>query len=63
MPTVTSYKWCDDCDKLQMHTLEGGCICSNDMCEDCPPVGYPTEKTRCLECPRQPASMEQKDGS
>ncbi len=21
-------------------------------CEDCPPVGYPTDKTRCTECPR-----------
>lgn len=25
------------------------------LCEDCPPVGYPTDKTRCLECPRRPA--------
>lgn len=22
------------------------------LCEDCPPVGYPTNKTRCLSCPR-----------
>ncbi len=22
-------------------------------CEDCPPVGYPTDKTRCSECPRR----------
>lgn len=22
------------------------------MCSDCPPVGYPTDKTRCAECPR-----------
>lgn len=21
-------------------------------CEDCPPIGYPTDKTRCDECPR-----------
>jgi len=21
-------------------------------CDDCPPIGYPTEKTRCAECPR-----------
>lgn len=20
-------------------------------CEDCPPIGYPTDKTRCLPCP------------
>lgn len=24
-----------------------------EMCNDCPPVGYPTDKTRCLECPRR----------
>lgn len=23
------------------------------LCEDCPPVGYPTDKTRCLPCPRR----------
>lgn len=23
------------------------------MCEDCPPVGYPTDKTRCEPCPRR----------
>jgi hypothetical protein len=22
-------------------------------CEDCPPVGYPTDRTRCTECPRR----------
>jgi hypothetical protein len=22
------------------------------LCEDCPPVGYPTNKTRCDPCPR-----------
>ena len=22
------------------------------LCSDCPPIGYPTNKTRCLECPR-----------
>lgn len=22
-------------------------------CEDCPPVGYPTDKMRCLPCPRR----------
>lgn len=29
------------------------------LCEDCPPVGYPTDKTRCDPCPRRtPASHE-----
>jgi hypothetical protein len=23
------------------------------LCSDCPPVGYPTDKTRCTECPRR----------
>jgi hypothetical protein len=23
------------------------------LCEGCPPVGYPTDKTRCLPCPRR----------
>lgn len=23
------------------------------LCEDCPPVGYPTERTRCAPCPRR----------
>jgi hypothetical protein len=27
---------------------------SDQLCEDCPPVGYPTDKTRCTECPRRP---------
>jgi len=22
-------------------------------CEDCPPAGYPNEKTRCIPCPRR----------
>lgn len=26
---------------------------TGDLCEDCPPVGYPTDKTRCLPCPRR----------
>lgn len=24
-----------------------------DICEDCPPVGFQTDKTRCSECPRR----------
>jgi hypothetical protein len=23
------------------------------LCEDCPPVGYPTDETRCTPCPRR----------
>lgn len=25
---------------------------AGSLCEDCPPVGYPTDKTRCDPCPR-----------
>lgn len=25
--------------------------CHGDLCSDCPPVGYPTDRTRCDECP------------
>jgi hypothetical protein len=24
-----------------------------ELCEDCPPVGYPTDETRCIPCPRR----------
>ncbi len=24
-----------------------------DLCDDCPPTGYPIDKTRCLPCPRR----------
>src|SRR4051812_22836706 len=26
---------------------------AGEVCEDCPPVGYQTDKTRCLPCPRR----------
>lgn len=26
---------------------------SAELCDDCPPLGYPTDKTRCLPCPRR----------
>jgi len=28
-----------------------------DLCADCPPVGYPTDKTRCSPCPRRTNPM------
>lgn len=27
--------------------------CGIGLCSDCPPVGYPTDKTRCAQCPRR----------
>lgn len=29
-----------------------------NLCSDCPPVGYPTDKTRCVDCPRTPPAKE-----
>ena len=26
---------------------------TDNLCSDCPPVGYPSEKTRCHPCPRR----------
>lgn len=26
----------------------------DELCDDCPPKGYPTDKTRCKTCPRRP---------
>ena len=30
-----------------------------ELCSDCPPVAYPTDKTRCYRCPRIPTIEEQ----
>ena len=27
--------------------------CSIDLCSDCPAEAYPTDKTRCNDCPRR----------
>jgi hypothetical protein len=27
-----------------------------NLCADCPPVGYPTDKTRCTSCPHRESS-------
>ena len=35
---------------------------SVELCSDCPPEGYPTDKTRCIECPRRPLSDCENDG-
>ena len=28
-------------------------LIENQRCDDCPPVGYPTDKTRCIPCDRR----------
>jgi Lar family restriction alleviation protein len=30
-----------------------GAPVASNLCDDCPPVGYPTDKTRCDPCPRK----------
>lgn len=32
---------------------------ADTLCSDCPPIGYPTNKTRCLLCPRWSDKAEQ----
>jgi hypothetical protein len=27
---------------------------NDETCEDCPPCGWPTDATRCADCPRRP---------
>jgi hypothetical protein len=40
-------------DDWQRAEDEAGVVDPPDaLCEDCPPVGYPTDETRCDECPR-----------
>lgn len=29
------------------------------LCSDCPPVGYPTDRTRCDTCPRRIPSLDE----
>jgi hypothetical protein len=30
------------------------------LCEGCPPIGYPTDETRCSACPRRTSDAEAK---
>jgi hypothetical protein len=36
---------------------------AGDLCSDCPPAGYPTDKTRCAECPRRSPDTRQPPGN
>lgn len=33
-------------------------VMSENLCSDCPPVGYPTDETRCALCPRRLAMTD-----
>lgn len=44
--------WVPACDGP--HGFDEPCGCATpSLCDDCPPVGYPTDETRCTECPRR----------
>lgn len=32
-----------------------------NLCSDCPPIGYPTHRTRCLPCPRHSVPRAARD--
>jgi hypothetical protein len=43
-------------DRLAASAAESGSATvenPEELCSDCPPMGYPTDKTRCLPCPRR----------
>ena len=51
MKMNTDRKWL-----LHMAEKEDGCfvgVGAHELCSDCPPSGYPTDRTRCAECPRK----------
>lgn len=39
--------------KLDGATTTQTATATDGLCEDCPPVGHPTDKTRCTPCPRR----------
>ena len=47
-PDVTRRAYSAAIRALPLPTMMGG-----KLCEDCPPIGYPTDKTRCCDCPRK----------
>lgn len=53
-----SKDWCLRAAKNEGDSEVGAGIAAMDptLCDDCPPVGYPTDKTRCLPCPRRAMS-------
>ncbi len=50
------------CDLTFGHIRRGRAALAPSHCSDCPPNGYPTDKTRCDECPRKSASAGGEDG-
>lgn len=52
-----SKDWCLAAAKREGNSEVGAGVLAMDptLCDDCPPVGYSTDKTRCLPCPRRVA--------
>lgn len=55
------YIYCEECGQPMLpsgaekkeNEFDHASGCPQDgICSDCPPVGYPTDKTRCADCPR-----------
>lgn len=46
------FKPLEDSDKPAPSTTGDGVEGEVSVCEDCPPKGYPTDRTRCWDCPR-----------
>lgn len=51
MPTLSSAEM--EVLKQCMHPVWDAMHEGATLCSDCPPVGYPTDSTRCDECPRK----------
>lgn len=54
-PTTVSLESPHDKDPPEAADIASG---SADLCSDCPPVGYPTDTTRCMPCPRRSENGE-----
>ncbi len=44
--------YCKQCEKDVPGNMKGKPYKHKCICSDCPPVGYPTDETRCRSCPR-----------
>lgn len=51
--------------KSRLYTEDDGTVflSPDKLCSDCPPLGYPNDKTRCVQCPRRLSALAQPDAS
>ena len=47
-----------DCSPVDARPQDAQSTPVAEFCEDCPPDGYPTDKTRCKHCPRRSAPVD-----